>query len=76
MAAAVLTGAVIGLATVGLTYIASALKPEQALKDHLEQVQNVSQEISKRLARLKDISGSGQAASDVARLGQASGLPH
>jgi IclR family transcriptional regulator, mhp operon transcriptional activator len=47
------------VATVGLTYISSALKPEQAVRDHLDQVRHVSLEISKRLARLNDVSDTG-----------------
>jgi IclR family mhp operon transcriptional activator len=64
------------VATVGLTYISSALKPEQALKDHLGQVKDISLEISNRLARLKSKSGTGQGLSDVARLEPANGRPN
>jgi IclR family mhp operon transcriptional activator len=58
------------VATVGLTYIASALTPEQAVRDHLDQVKGVSQEISRRLAALN----AGNGAADAPRLVQAGRL--
>jgi IclR family mhp operon transcriptional activator len=51
------------VATVGLTYISSALRPEQALKDHLGRVKEISLEISSRLARLNGAAGDAASAS-------------
>lgn len=64
------------VATVGLTFISSALKPEQAVRDHLAQVKDIGLEISSRLARLQTISDAGRELSDGARLGQVNPLPN
>ena len=40
------------VATVGLTFISSALKPEQAVKDHLDEVKDIAVKISGRLTAL------------------------
>lgn len=42
------------VATVGLTFISSALKPEQAVKDHLGEIKDIAVRISNRLARLPE----------------------
>ena len=42
------------VATVGLTFISSALKPEQAVKDHLDEVKDIAVKIAGHLAALPD----------------------
>jgi IclR family transcriptional regulator, mhp operon transcriptional activator len=64
------------VATVGLTYISSALKPEQAVKDHLDQVKDVSLEISKRLAGLSGAADEGRRLPHEGPLGRAGVLPN
>ena len=64
------------VATVGLTFISSALKPEEAVREHLAQVKDISQEISNRLARLNVISDAGRGISGGAGFGRATGLPN
>ena len=64
------------VATVGLTFISSALRPEEAVREHLAQVKDVSFEISERLARLNSISDGGKGLSDGTLRGQAALLPN
>jgi len=64
------------VATVGLTFIASALRPEEAVKNHLAQVKELSLEISNRLTRLKAISEGGRELSASVAQGQATALPN
>jgi IclR family mhp operon transcriptional activator len=64
------------VATVGLTFISSALRPEQAVREHLGQVKEISREISSRLARLNAISEAGKALAESAAHGQAASLPN
>jgi hypothetical protein len=64
------------VATIGLTFISSALKQDDAVREHLAQVKDISLEISNRLAQLNSISDGGKALSDGNRLGQVNLLPN
>ena len=63
------------VATVGLTFISSVLRPEQAVREHLDQVKDISRQISSRLARLNASSDGGKVLSGSAH-GQAAPLPN
>lgn len=64
------------VATVGLTFISSALRQDEAVREHLGQVKDISLEISNRLARLNVASDAGRGLADGVRVGQAAGLPN
>ena len=63
------------VATVGLTFISSALRPEQAVREHLDQVKDISRQISSGLARLNASSDGGKVLSGSAHR-QAAPLPN
>lgn len=50
------------VATVGLTYISSALRQDEAVRDHLARVKEISFEITGRLARLNGVSDDARSA--------------
>lgn len=60
------------VASVGLTFISSALRPEQAVKDYLGQVKEIGDEISERLKQITE----GAASAGLAQAQSASGLRH
>jgi len=64
------------VATIGLTFISSALKQDDAVREHLGQVKDISAEISNRLAQLNAIPDAGRGLSNGARADQATGLPN
>lgn len=64
------------VATIGLTFISSALKQDEAVREHLGQVKDISLEISNRLAQLNAISDAGRGLLNGTRAGQATGLPN
>jgi IclR family mhp operon transcriptional activator len=64
------------VATIGLTFISSALKQDDAVREHLGQVKDISLQISNRLAQLNVVSDVGRAVPDGNRLGQVNLLPN